>query len=109
MVICVKAETQTTNNLAEYAGLLAILEYLFRRNLNQEEIHICGDSQMVIEQMNGNWKIKKGPYVGLAEKCKEILEQFSNISFEWIPREDNDIADGLSKDAVEKTWKKLGN
>jgi ribonuclease HI len=97
-------ESETSNNVAEYSGFIAILEYLLENKLNNEEIQIYGDSMLVLCQMlmddpkwHKRWEIKDGFYVPLALKAKKLLEQFPKIKGEWIPREKNSIADELSK------------
>lgn len=95
-------QSQSTNNCAEYAGLWLLLQELIRRSLNESEILIMGDSQLVINQVWGTWKMNNGAYIGLAIKCKDLLKQFKNIKGKWIPRDDNSLADSLSKSALEK-------
>ena len=94
-------EKETSNNVAEYSGFLAILEELLKRRLHQSEILVRGDSNLVIQQMFGTegffWRIKKGHYVPLAHQAQKLLKRFPHISGEWIPREQNGIADELSK------------
>ena len=53
-------EKETSNNVAEYSGFISILEYLKEQRWFKEQILVKGDSNLVIEQMKGNWKIKKG-------------------------------------------------
>ena len=89
-----------TNNLAEYAGFFAVLEEIIRLNLNQQPITIHGDSNLVIKQMQGKWRIKNGIYAPLALKAKQLTQTFKALSLVWIPREKNTIADALSHKAV---------
>lgn len=90
-------EKETSNNVAEYSGFISILEYLNKKKLTKEKIQIYGDSNLVIQQMFGTWRIKKGFYVPLAERAKKMVKKFPNIQGDWIPREENGIADELSK------------
>ena len=90
-------ERETSNNVAEYLGFIAMLEYLISRNWQREAIRVSGDSRLVIEQMFGRWRIKQGFYVQHAHKARNLLRHFTNIVGRWIPRDDNDIADELSK------------
>lgn len=92
-----KAKRNTSNNLAEYRGFKAILDYLIENELNYENIEIFGDSNLVIQQMFGNWQIRSGLYVPVALDCKKLLKKFPTIKGYWIPREKNSIADRLSK------------
>lgn len=95
---------QTSNNTAEYQAFIAILEELIKRKLTKKKIKVYGDSMLVMCQClmddpiyKKRWQIKKGAYVPYAYKALELLEQFSKIEGSWIPREENSIADELSK------------
>ncbi len=90
-------EKETSNNVAEYSGFRAILIELIERKLNYLPIEIYGDSNLVIQQMFGTWRIKQGFYVPLAHECRQLLEHFPKTVGEWIPRERNTFADELSK------------
>ena len=90
-------EMETSNNVAEYSGFKAILDHLLAGGLHLEPIEVFGDSNLVIQQMFGRWKIRGGFYVPVALACKKLLEKFPRIRGHWIPREQNSIADELSK------------
>ena len=90
-------EHETSNNLAEYCGLIAVLEHLLSLGAQQEPIMVYGDSQLVIQQMFGRWNIKAGIYVPYALKAKELCQIFSMLSGQWIPRQQNTVAHALSK------------
>ena len=90
-------EKETSNNVAEYNGFLAVLLQLKGMDLQQEEIHVYGDSNLVIQQMSGNWKIKQGFYVPFALSARKLVHQFPRLKLHWIPREENSLADELSK------------
>ena len=95
-------ERETSNNVAEYAGLITVLEWFTQRGLFDADITIRGDSLLAIQQMFGAWKIKKGIYTPLAYKARGLRAQFTNMRGEWIERDHNQIADGLAKAAVER-------
>lgn len=97
-----KVDKQTSNNVGEYFGLIKALEFVWMKGLENEAIMVYGDSNMVINQMAGKWKIKKGIYSEQALICKKLVEKFKLIRFEWIPREENCHADELSKIALKK-------
>ena len=90
-------EMETSNNVAEYSGFKSILEYLIGAGLQKERALVYGDSNLVIQQMFGTWKMRGGFYIPVALKCVELLKRFRDIKGEWIPREKNGIADELSK------------
>ena len=92
----------TSNNLAEYSGLLALLDYFISAELTECDIEIRGDSKLVIEQMVGNWRIGEGIYVPAARQAERLASQFSNLRFLWIPRDKNRRADELSKSELIK-------
>jgi ribonuclease HI len=93
-----------SNNVAEYAGVLHVLKYLSSRPPGRVTIH--GDSNLVINQLNGKWRIKKGLYLSIALETKELLAYLRGlgwqINFCWIPREQNEECDALSKKTVDK-------
>lgn len=90
-------ERETSNNVAEYSGFKAILEFLIDGGMNKDKILIRGDSNLVIQQMFGTWKMRGGHYIEVALECLELLKSFSRVKGRWIPREENSIADELSK------------
>ncbi len=91
----------TSNNVGEYYGLIKALEYLIDEGMEKEAIEVYGDSNLVINQMSGRWRIKKGIYAELARKAVELKRKFTDIKFYWISREENEWADELSKRALE--------
>lgn len=96
-------ESGTSNNVAEYAGFNAALDWFLNWEGTREPTIIRGDSKLVIEQMNGHWQIRNGLYKPLALICREKLKEFvTKPAIEWIPREKNTEADRLSKKALEE-------
>ncbi len=99
---------EASNNVAEYSGLLAALLWLYKNNLQDAKIVVRADSKLVIYQMSVDpsigrkWAMNKGLYIPIAMRCREGLKRFSNITFEWIPREENYLADELSKSVLKK-------
>jgi ribonuclease HI len=87
-----------TNNEAEYKGLLLGLQAAVE--LGVKELLVQGDSQLVIEQMKGNWKVKAENLLMLKHECKLLCQKFATITFTHIPRERNAIADELTKEAL---------
>lgn len=89
---------ENTNNYAEYQSLKKGLIQLKERfkNLNNFKLIILMDSELVVNQLNGNYKIKNEK---LKEIYKEVLENLKNFPF-WeiyhIPREKNRLADKLA-------------
>jgi ribonuclease HI len=84
----------TTNNIAEYNGLIAALQWAADRNMTQ--LAIKGDSQLIIEQMRGNYKVKNEGLKPLYLKARMLVMQIGNVTFEHVRREHNQEADRLS-------------
>jgi len=89
----------TTNNVAEYSGLVAALEAAHEIDPNAQ-IEVRMDSKLVVEQMSGNWKIKHVNMKGLVEKARKAFAQ-SQVKYVWVPREDNLAADTLLNIALD--------
>jgi len=108
----------TTNNQAEYHGILEALKFLkFQilnsksqinsnvQNTNDQKINVeCFlDSQLIVEQMNGNYKIKNEGLKPLYLEIREIILNIGGkITFQHIPREQNKEADLLVNEAIDK-------
>ncbi len=99
-------ERDTSNNVAEYSGFLRALEWLEDRGLNEDRILYRSDSQLVIYQNSVDpryghkWQMKRGFYLPIAKRAQRMLEKFPYLTMEWIPREENTLADELSKDEL---------
>lgn len=91
------ANSANSNNVAEYMALVEGLKNLHDIGLQAADILVKGDSRLVIEQMSGNWRAKGGLYFHKFLEAKNIASIFSNLKYEWIPRELNYEADALSK------------
>ena len=89
----------TTNNVAEYRGLIAGLEAA--RDLGADSVAVRMDSKLVVEQMSGRWQIKHPSMKPLAEQAKALVAGFDEVTFEWIPRELNKHADRLANEAMD--------
>lgn len=89
----------TTNNVAEYSGLIAGLEAA--RDVGASTVAVRMDSKLVVEQMSGRWRIKHAPLQTLALRAKNLVVGFQKVTFEWIPRERNKHADRLANEAMD--------
>jgi ribonuclease HI len=83
-----------TNNIAEYNGLIAALQWAIDNDVTA--IHIKGDSLLIIEQMRGNYKVKNEGLKPLHMKARMLVMQIGNVKFDHVPREQNKDADRLS-------------
>lgn len=84
-----------TNNEAEYLTLIAALEYILdvlqqsNRDPKQVELDIRGDSQLVLKQLTGEWKIKNDRMRALADKCHLLLRRLGRWHLTWHEREES--------------------
>ena len=84
-------------NVAEYRALILSLHDTLAFGLQDEQIVASGDSQLVIMQMKGEWRAKGGIYYPHYIEARNLAKKFKNLTFSWIPREENYEADYLSK------------
>jgi broad specificity phosphatase PhoE/ribonuclease HI len=89
----------TTNNVAEYSGLIAGLRAA--GEVGADEVDVRMDSKLVIEQMAGRWQIKHPGLRPLAAQASELARSFSSVRYSWIPREQNKHADRLANAAMD--------
>ena len=88
-----------TNNIAEYRGLIAALQWAVDNNVT--EITIKGDSLLIVEQMRGNYKVKNEGLKPLHLQARMLVMQIGNVKFEHVRREQNKEADRLSNVAMD--------
>lgn len=88
-----------TNNVAEYRGLIAGLEAA--AELGAREVSVRMDSKLVVEQMEGRWKVKHPSMIPLADRARRLVAGFDRVSFAWIPRAENSHADALANAAMD--------
>jgi ribonuclease HI len=90
---------ETTNNVAEYRGLLLGLERA--RALGATEVELVNDSQLVARQVGGSYKVKQARLKPLHEEVLATLRNFERWSIRSVPREENTRADALVNDALD--------
>jgi ribonuclease HI len=88
-----------TNNVAEYVGAIRALEWLLAHDFRGIVV-IVGDSQLVIRQMQGEYEVKAEHLKAYHDFLTRLSQEFSEVRFEWVPREQNIEADRLSKEAL---------
>ena len=92
-----------TNNCAEFAAVGEALQFLIDYSPKPDSVLIFGDSKLAINMMLGLWKCRDDskPYVPYFRKAIELRnrlrESGQRVLFQWIPREENQEADDLSK------------
>ena len=86
---------KATNNEAEYSALIEGAEIALMNNFKNIEIY--SDSELLVKQINGEYKVKAKNLIPLKKKVDSALAKIENYSLEWIPREQNRSADRLAK------------
>ena len=89
-----------TNNTAEYMALIEGLKKV--ADWSPERLEIYLDSQLVVEQMLGRYKIKKPELQALAKTARSLLDRFPDRSIAYVPREKNKAADALANKAIDE-------
>ena len=90
----------TTNNVAEYTGALEGVRLALQHGVTDLEIR--ADSQLLIRQITGEYRIKAPHLVPLALEIRKMLAQFDSWKAVHIPREQNKLADRLSNDGADE-------
>lgn len=92
---CMFVGEKVTNNIAEYSGLLMGLQFATKQS-NIKNLIIKGDSQLVIKQMRGEYKVNSENIKELFKKAKEYEKMFESVQYLHVYRKDNKRADELS-------------
>ncbi len=95
---------ETTNNQAEYQAVILALEQAKR--LGAQEIEFYLDSQLVVEQLNHNYKVKDQTLTRLFIQIWNLSQSFSKVSFKHISRQQNKLADRLVNQAIDNYFRK---
>ncbi len=88
----------TTNNVAEYRGLIGGLEAA--RELGVTVIHVRSDSELMCRQLGGQYRVKSARLRPLFEKAMQLLGGFDTVRIEHVRREFNELADHLASEAA---------
>ena len=90
-----------TSNYAEYTALAEALKKL--RALRIEgDVLVRSDSKLLVGLMSQGWKVKGGMYVQKLKEARDLTKGFRSVRFEWVPREQNQEADLLTRVAYER-------
>jgi ribonuclease HI len=91
-----------TNNWAEYEAVALALQEAKRLGLAGRDLEVRMDSQLVVEQLMGNWKIKEPTLKTQAAKVHALLKEFGAWKFVYVPRAQNAEADRLVNEALDE-------
>ena len=94
-----------TNNIAEYNGLLAALQWAVDHD--ERRVHIRADSELLVKQMRGEYKVKHPGLQPLYVRARLLVMQLDDVRFEHVRRELNKEADRLSNLGMDEAEKQL--
>lgn len=90
---------EATNNVAEYSALIAGLEMALAKGVTDLDVYM--DSELVISQLKGEWKIKNDRLRTLAVRARSLLNRFEHKSLQHVRREMNSDADRLANQGMD--------
>ena len=88
-----------TNNVAEYAGLLALLRFAAGKGI--EHLKIRSDSQLLVRQITGEYRVKNPTLQRLHATAVTLMQRVGKVSIDHVRREDNKEADRLANKAMD--------
>jgi len=91
---------RATNNVAEYYGLIAALDYAQSNQVRA--LHIESDSELLVKQMRGQYKVKSADLQPLFERAKKMSQSFASFRINHVYREQNREADALANEAMDE-------
>jgi len=92
---------RTTNNVAEYYGLIAALDYAQSHSVGA--LRIESDSELLVKQMRGQYKVKSADLKPLYERAKKMSQTLASFRIDHVYREQNREADALANEALDET------
>ena len=93
----------TTNNIAEYTAAIIGLEHAVR--LGARTVKLRADSELLVKQVNGQYKVKNEGLKPLHARVKELIAKIASVEVKYIPREQNKEADALANKAIDEKIK----
>ena len=96
----------STNNVAEYNGLLAALRWAVKYGIRT--LHVRADSELLVKQMKGIYRVKNPGLLPLYEDAKRLAREVGTVTFEHVRREFNKDADRLCNEAMDEAERESG-
>jgi ribonuclease HI len=88
-----------TNNVAEYRALVAGLERALE--LGVDEVEVVSDSELLVKQMRGEYKVKNEALRALSAEAAELARRIGRVDYRAVRREHNELADRLVNEALD--------
>jgi ribonuclease HI len=89
-----------TNNVAEYTAVVRALR--LARDLGAREVRLLLDSMLIVEQLNGRWKVRDAKLIPLHEESRTLLAGFVRWAAVHVRRAYNSAADALANEAIDR-------
>ena len=86
-----------TNNESEYEAVILALQILEKYGMQKRPVLIQTDSQLLVRQVSGDYKVKSEAIKPLFLKLTTLISKFNRVKIEHIPREKNHVADLLAR------------
>jgi ribonuclease HI len=89
-----------TNNVAEYRGLLAALQWAVDHGI--ATLRIRSDSELLVKQMRGEYRVKNSGLLPLYDEARALIRTIGRVTFDHVRREFNKDADRLANEAMDE-------
>ena len=90
----------TTNNIAEYTAAIIGMEHAVK--LGASSVKLFADSELLVKQVNGQYKVKNEGLKSLHHQVKELIAKIGSVEVQYIPRALNKEADALANKAIDE-------
>jgi ribonuclease H / adenosylcobalamin/alpha-ribazole phosphatase len=90
---------EATNNVAEYSGLVAGMAKA--AELGVDELEVVSDSELLVKQMRGDYRVKSGLLRPLWEQASDLERRFEKVRYTAVRRAHNELADRLVNEALD--------
>jgi ribonuclease HI len=94
-----------TNNVAEYRALVAGLAKAVE--VGVDELEVVSDSELLVKQMNGEYRVKSPPLVELSLEAAQLARQLGRVRYRAVRRIENELADRLVNEALDAAEERL--
>ncbi len=94
-----------TNNVAEYRALVAGLAKALE--LGADEIEVVSDSELLVKQMTGEYRVKNAALVDLSLEASRLARKIGRVTYSAVRREENELADSLVNEALDAAEERL--
>jgi ribonuclease HI len=94
-----------TNNVAEYRALVAGLAKALA--LGVDEVEVVSDSELLVKQMNGDYRVKNAALVELSLEAAQLAREIGRVGYRAVRRAENELADRLVNEALDQAEERL--